>query len=342
MVNPLGGMMADAYPLAGVLLLITASLLALLYMASVILNHRKLRSWIYNEAFQAFATALFLFLATGLLSAAADLTGVFYAKLAEQNNLGEVSDLVTANAQVENSAEEHILFARAYLLTRLDKLNSYYNTFFYLYTITAASGSQSVNFPEYPGVKFSLGLFDWIAKFVQPFVEYSYYGFLFIYFQLGLLELIKSYFFYAFPAGLVMRSFPFTRSLGSFLISSAIALYFVYPFFLSLLLLTNYDSTLQIAESDIMNAAKSEYPGQYLVYWVQQKLRHEQIAGDAGMSQSIQNTVFSAFSFIQFILLTMILYPLISFVAAYTFLHQFSALMQANVADLGRGLLKLI
>ncbi|MGC8923881.1 MAG: hypothetical protein ACP5KJ_01660 [Candidatus Micrarchaeia archaeon] len=332
MVDVYSSIMTDAYPLTLVLLMITSSLLAILYMVSKFINSKKLESWIVNEVFQCLATALFLFLAVGLLTAVADISGIFISEIAKQNNLNEVNDLVKANRQ----SELHISFAYAYLLTRLDKLNKVYDWLFYTYTISATLSSTAAFFPGHGGTPIGLGVSKGIATIIESFIGYTFYGFLFVYIQLGILELAKAYFFHAFPAGIVLRAFPFTRSLGSFLIASSIGLYFVYPFFLSVLLLSN-THTLDVKESDIISAVKREYPSQFLVYWIQQKLTHKSV--DEEITASGISTITS---FIQFTLLTMILFPLISFTATYTFIHQFAALMQANVADLGRGLIRLV
>ncbi|GEM_PF-3712929 len=342
MADVYAGMMAGAYPLATVILLITASLISILYMVAHIINNRKIESWVKNEIFQCFATVVLLFLAVGLLSLASELAGTFLTEVANANGLQDVVALVTSNQQLGNAPEPHIMFARVYLLSRLDVLSEMYNSLFYMYALTSTAGMSGAWFPEQGLIKVGLGSLAAIGNFIQPILEYIYYGFLFVYFQLGLLEIIDSYFFYAFPAGLVLRSFPFTRSLGSFLIATAIGLYFVYPFFLSLLLLTNYETTLDINEDAIMGLIKNEYPSQYLVYYVQQRLLHEDVAGATSTSASSLSMWGKISSAVQFLLLTMILYPLIAIIAAYTFIHQFAALMQANVADLGRGLVKLI
>lgn len=340
MIDVYSSIMTDAYPLAGVLLIIMASIFAILYMASVFFDARKLKGWIVNEAFQALATAVLLFIAVGLLNSTINLSAIFFSELAEQNNLTDVSEMIRTSMNSGQLSDTNMMFARAYLLTRLDRLNDIYDHLFYTYAETSTVDSAKINFPESRPVNVGLGFFGKVADLVRELVNYLYYGFLFVYFQLSLLELMKAFFFYAFPAGIVLRAFPFTRSVGSYLIASALALYFVYPFFLSLLLISDY-SSLDVTQSEIINAVRSESPSTFLIYWVQQKLRHEEILGEDETATEISSlkTMLSA---IQFILLTMTLYPFVSFVAAYTFLHQFSALMQANVSELGRGLLKLI
>ncbi len=342
MVDVFSGIMVDAYPLAGTLLIISGTIFSLLYMASVFFDARKLKSWVANEAFQALATAVFLFIAVGMINSMMGLSDGFFEALADQNNLQELQALIDANSRQQVPAESHMMFARAYLLSRLDKLNGLYDDMFYTYSFLSVAGSKCTTFPESKPVCFGLGAFTKIAQFIHEIINYLYYGYLFVYFQLSLLELMKSFFFYAFPAGIVLRAFPFTRSVGSYLIALAIGLYFVYPFFLSLLLLSDYQS-LDVSEGGILKAIKSESPSAFLTYWVQQKLRHEEIASPSITENYPMLSGFETIaSSIQFILLTMTLYPFVSFVAAYTFIHQFSALMQANVAELGRGLIKLI
>jgi len=48
------------------------------------------------------------------------------------------------------------------------------------------------------------------------------------------------------------------------------------------------------------------------------------------------------FNFARTILLHMFLFPMIAFTATYTFIHAFAGFMQANVSELGRGLIRLV
>ena len=337
--------MAGAYPTAGILLVITASILAMLFMASRFIGSKKLESWIANEAFQCLATAAILFFAVGILSMGTSLMGIFLEKLAEENNAAELLSFLKSHQELQSGAvgvqalhsEPHMAFARSYLLVTLDKLNGAYDWLFYTYSTLSVAGNSGAFFPQVGKIGIGLGLSGKIAAMIYPMIEYIYYGFFFVYFQLGILELVSSYFFYAFPAGIVLRSFPFTRSLGSFLIASAVGLYFIYPFMLSLLLIANHGGDLDVEENDVIRLMKKEYPSQFMLYYVKNKAM--------GSEVDISNTISgigTIGSFVQFIMFTMILFPLVALVATYTFIHQFAGLMEANISDLGRGLIRLI
>jgi nitrate reductase NapE component len=244
----------------------------------------------------------------------------------------------------------HILGARAYLLTRLDKLQNMYDWIYYTYAIAGTTGSFQRNFPEKTAKPPYSSFASKISEYVQSTLEYIFYGFLFIYIQLALLDLIKTYFVFAFASGVVLRAVPFTHAVGSFLIASAVGLYFIYPLFLTLLLLLNYDISLDLQQSDIIGIAKQENPGLYLNYYIEKTLMHQQFYGTAAAAGEQPRSSFSSLlngideikNIVQFLMLTMILYPLIAFVITYTFIHQMAELMEANVADLGRGLVRIL
>ncbi|MEM3364368.1 MAG: hypothetical protein QXS93_02550 [Candidatus Micrarchaeia archaeon] len=326
-----------AYTNAGILLVATATLLAIVYMASKFIQSKKVESWVSNEAFQCLATAGILYFSVGIMLAASQVIGVFLVQLADLNNLQDVAIIMC------NANEPHMFGAKAYLLTRLDRLNSIYDWMFYTYAGAGAVGGIGAFFPQQGTISFMLGLPMRIIENIESLIQYIYYGFLFVYIQLGLLELIQVYFAYAFAAGVALRAVPFTHSLGSFLIASAIGLYFVYPVFLTIMLLANQDTALNVTQNEFAAIAKSEFPGVYLSYYISKQLAHQ--AYFSGNPESITGftTAYETLkSPVQFLLLSMILYPLVAFVATYTFIHQFAELMEANISDLGRGLVRLI
>ncbi|MCX8200186.1 MAG: hypothetical protein N3G76_01830 [Candidatus Micrarchaeota archaeon] len=327
----------ESYVYAGILLVATATLIAIVYMLAKFIQSKKVESWVSNEAFQCLATAGILYLGVGIMLAASQVLGVFLIQLADSNNMQDVALLMC------NADEPHMFGAKAYLLTRLDRLNSIYDWMFYTYAGSSIFGGMGAFFPSQGTFNFMLGLPQRIAENMESLLQYVYFGFLFVYIQLGFLELIKSYFAYAFAAGVVFRAVPFTHSLGSFLIASAVGLYFIYPAFLTIMLLANQDTTLNVTQNEFVAVAKSEFPGTYLSYYISKQLSHQ--AYYTGDPQSITGftTAYETLkSPVQFLLLSMILYPLVAFVATYTFIHQFAELMEANISDLGRGLIRLI
>lgn len=326
-----------AYVQAGILLVATTTFLAIVYMASKFLQSKKVESWVANEAFQCLATAAILYFGVGIMIAASQIMGVFLVQLAESNGAHDVALLMC------NSQEPHVFGAKAYLLTRLDRLNAIYDWMFYSYAGLHGAGGVGAFFPSQGTKTMGLGLFTRIAENLESLLQYVYYGFLFVYIQLGLLEIIKSYFVYAFSAGVVLRAVPFTHSLGSFLIASAVGLYFIYPFFLTIILLANQDTALNVTQNEFVSIAKNEFPGVYLSYYIEKQITHQALYSGSPDSYTGFLTAFETMrSPVQFLLLSMILYPLVAFVATYTFIHQAAELMEANVSDLGRGLVRLL
>jgi ABC-type multidrug transport system fused ATPase/permease subunit len=400
----------DVMPLTIVLLMISAAIYSLGYMASKFLNNDKMRKRVETEIYQSFATALILFLSVSLFTVFINMSDVFMIELIRLQGLEEVYDvltnpregvneltfeelfegerpLFTEESQVQGerllSSDSHMKYARVFLLNQLNKLDSFYQTIFALNSLThSAFGKVFASASKY------LGGFFTITALKQSVFGYIFYGFFFTYMQLAVLDLIKMFFYFMFPWGIFLRSFSLTNSVGSAMIAMSIGLYFIYPTILGILLISNYD-TLQLEPDEFVTMLIKEEPSEFIDYYLTNKLNYKQLEKEeklkeyheildkdtSGMTiverfehekektekmremmrdsevfgtklgiegDNVSVTADMVMNFVQRILLNMYLFPLISLTATYTFIHAFSGLMQANISELGRGLIRLI
>ncbi len=366
MTDVYASMMTTTIPITIALLLISAGIYALVYMISKFFNNDKLRRWVEGEFHQAFATALFLFLSVGFIGVFINLSGVFMLTLVEEEGLDTLYDyiistsremgvntldnlydfekpLFTSDEQKEMifGSDSHMTFARVFLLHQLDRLNSVYSIFFWFNSTLGTA--YNVFFPA--SGTFLGGYFtSMMTSLKQTIFSYLFYGFFFTYMQLALLDLIQVFFFFMFPAGIFLRAFTFTNSVGSAMIAISVGLYFIYPTVLGLLLITNHQE-LNLTENNMVRIAMADEPSDFLNYQLQTRINYEEIkpptTGDS-FTVSFSQTGEMISSFVQIIVLNMFLLPMVAFTLTYTFIHAFSGFMQANISELGRGLIRLI
>ncbi len=361
--------MVSTIPITIILLLISAGIYALVYMASKFLNNDKLRKWVEGEIHQSFATAVFLFLSVAFITVFINLSGVFMDELIKVQGLDKLYDYMTGTGRVEITnnnqkfeemynlekplfsdeeekdrifnSDSHMKYGRIFLLHQLDRLNSAYDIVFWTNYIFGTP--FSIFFPE-SGKYLTNFVSSPINSLKESIFSYLFYGFFFTYLQLALLDLIQVFFFFMFPAGIFLRAFTLTNSVGSAMIAISVGIFFVYPTVLGILLITNYNE-LGIEETDIIKMAMAEEPSEFLNYQLQVFDNYESVK-PASVVDRVSNTAVQSFelifNFARTILLHMFLFPMIAFTATYTFIHAFAGFMQANVSELGRGLIRLV
>jgi hypothetical protein len=357
--------MVSAIPITVVLLLISASMYAIVYMASKFFGNDKLRKWVEGEIHQSFSTALFLFLAAGFLGVFVNFSGVFMDSLIQHQGLDDLYDSITdvqpvgenkfddmydlekplfendGSREMLYNSDTHVRYARVFLLHQLDRLNSVYEVFFW--TNYVFGTSYSLFFSE-SGSYTGGYVTNPISTLKDSVFSYLFYGFFFTYMQLAIIDLMQVFFYFMFPLGIFFRAFTLTNSVGSAMIAISIGIYFIYPTILGILLITNYQE-LGLEENDIIKIALADDPSEFMNFQMQTRINYDEVKPPSGF-RKITHTVSRTFdvimNFIQTIVLSMFLLPMVAFTATYTFIHAFSGLMQANVSEMGRGLIRLI
>jgi hypothetical protein len=372
MVDVFVSMMEDVVPITVALLLLSASFYALTYMISKILNNDKLRQWTETEIHQTFATAVILFFAASFFGLFINMSDVFMMNLIEIQGLTDLYEsMITPSAdfneenlddfyksggvvtqevldnekgQAMLNADSHMKYSYVFLLRQLNQLNDFYNSVFWANFLIG--NPTEYFFPE--GGKY--GSVSTSGSTLRDSVMgYLFYGFFFTYVQLAMLDLIKVFFFFVFPAGVFLRAFPMTNAVGSSMIAIAVGIYFIYPLVLGILLISNHQE-MNLDEHELIYMVKNEEPSEFLEHQIKAYANFEEVNPEGsgitgqikGVWNSIANTMDLVLNFTQRILLNMFLFPLVAFTATYTFIHAFAGFMQSNVSELGRGLIRLI
>jgi hypothetical protein len=142
------------------------------------------------------------------------------------------------------------------------------------------------------------------------------------------------------PIGLILRSFPVTRGAGGLVTAFALGFAFVFPisYVLIVAMMPNTHalcSQVNVMKEEAVNAHQDpclNNEGAILEKYYQLKAEKGKLGGiSAFLSESI-NIFF----------LQSMFYPLVALVITFTFIRQTSSLLGADLAEIGRGLLKII
>lgn len=170
-----------------------------------------------------------------------------------------------------------------------------------------------------------------------------------MYFQKHLLEFIQSTMLVIFlPAGLVLRAFPFVRSLGNLLIAVSIGLYFVYPISYSLFIITATQGYSQVGKV-FVSASDLRYSVSCLDNLIPDLIRATTTTvfgllrapfSDEISMASILNERINAL--VGELIMLGFVFPFLAGVITYTFIKSFSMVLNADVQEFAEGLVKLI
>lgn len=163
------------------------------------------------------------------------------------------------------------------------------------------------------------------------------YGLMMGYFQIELLRFIEVSMLMVFlPAGLVLRTFPITRGAGGLLIAIALGFFFVFPVsYIITLAGADYGSFCKVADTAIPDELKetSCYTSPADITF--QKGQENKAVGWANnLVSELHNTLF--------IILIGVFSMLYALIITVTFVRATSYVFGSDLAEIGRGLIKLI
>jgi hypothetical protein len=176
---------------------------------------------------------------------------------------------------------------------------------------------------------FYLGLFSHVMRFFLIFSEYT---------------MIQIF----LPIGIILRSFPLTRGVGGLLIGFAIGFGIVFPLTYIIIIAMTQDSSstlcgvLDINMDDVRS--KQMFGAKFLendpcfnnIGTVYSKRYIQQSSTE---SESDLQRIFTA---LKYLYISTVLYPLVSLIITFTFIRQTGSLFGADLAEIGRGLIKII
>jgi hypothetical protein len=137
------------------------------------------------------------------------------------------------------------------------------------------------------------------------------------------------------PLGLLLRSFPLTRGAGGLMVAIALGFGYVFPmtYLLSIAMMPSLGYAcnavnLNLAEESPCFQNQGEI-GSYIL----------EVRAKTG---SINQTIDDARDEISILYLQAFIYPLVSLIVTFTFIRQTGSLFGADLAEIGRGLIKII
>lgn len=306
---------------------VLVAIATLVYMLGIALGMMNLKMWAKAEFTNVLAMVLLVSVLIVSINAAWELslsiTSTVY-NLSEMNAGGAGGAQVDQFWLAKNYINESLKCERAVYRTAF-LLNMWYEPFEKI--------TSDVSGPEGTGG----GLFGIMSGFLHYITGNITYLILFQYIQYRFLDLVQVMMMPLFlPIGIVLRTFPATRGAGGLMMAVALGFYFVFPMsyvFIYASAPTSGSLCLEIEQAQVP-PNNSCYANVADIYVQRGMLKSNQPQLE-GTVELLTNTYASFFFHALF-------YPLVSLIVTFTFIRQASSLLGADLAEIGRGLIKLI
>jgi len=341
-------MMADLFlfwtfgwvPLCILVAVMSLFIAALAHMLGTAFGIPNLVLYAKSEYMQVLATVLIILAALSMVFVGGRISGSIAAQLAAASGNTDFG-AIPPGAQADP-----FTLARAYILqVPVDCMKTIYWAVYYKNIWTELWSSVSFNVGNVEGVSggfFTAGVVS-LAHFAAQNITYLA---LFQYVQYSLLRFSQYTLLQIFlPIGLVLRAFPITRGVGGLMTAFALGFAFVYPITYVLIVAmmpsnqfactqvsTNTDFSRQmfgakfLEDDPCFNNAGAQTMMGYKVSSDSQR--------DSGMASLVHA--------VNQLYLQAVFYPLVSLIITFTFVRQTGSLFGADLAEIGRGLIKLI
>ncbi len=316
----------------------------LVHMAGKALNLHNLEAWAKAEYVQAGVSLLIVLFAITMVHVGGNVISEITGNMAQETGNIQLASSATANAG------DPVKIAQAYLLEGPLKCE-----------INMYTWARKLNFWAEMGnaVSFSVGNVEGVGGgyFYAGRVSATHYAAqnlaylgLFNYIQYHLLDFSQYTMLQIFlPIGLILRDFSPTRGTGGFMIALALGFAFVFPMsYLMIIMITPTDTYacthIGVVPDVAGTAARTAYAKEFLQEdpcannagsIIMHTLRAE---GDAGKESEIMMLLKSVGQ----LYVQAVFYPMVCLILTFTFVRQTSSLFGADLAEIGRGLIKII
>ena len=323
-------------PIAGAAVLMHFFILAILYMLSRGFSIHDLYRWTKSELAQAFASAALV----GLLFLV--VSGESYGVRFLQNQ----TELVAGNMLMPGAAGAKNIEVRAdpfvasyaYLRNMADCAKTKYMDEFKQNRKREKVLSMTINimlFGFMVPLEFKMLLYSMYQDMVLSHYMANNYTWLSlaVYFQINFLKWVETSMFTVYlPLGLIQRIFPWTRGAGALLAALAIGLYIVYPLMM-VIVITNSGSPPEGCSPVPISVEKnicSTEPASFVDLIESAKAEASSGSGGALGGPASSMVVFGYF------------YPMTVLVIVFAFVRSIAPFLGADIAEMGRGLFKVI
>jgi len=318
----------------------------LLYMFAYAFSFQSMKNWCKSEYMQLLVTVLLVSLLVAFVQTAWRSAG-----LVTELTLSNVAGVELAPGESASPFD----ISKRYLMNLAECERHYYAMLYFINfgVEKAANFGQDVTGGEPLGMWYLTGFVS-LMHYINGMIVYAL---MLQYLQYRALD----YMFITMlqlwlPLGLVLRAFPYTRGAGGFIIAFAIGFFFVYP--LSFMIIISLPGSTfscgdeffnQIRAENELRAQKPICPDYTIA---DSEIARAQAKGNIAADQS------GAWGWIYehswgylvdktrdrviYMLLQSFFYPIIALTVTFTFIRQTGSLFGADLAEIGRGLIKLI
>ncbi|VVC03430.1 Uncharacterised protein [Candidatus Burarchaeum australiense] len=321
---------------AAAILAVMASffIVAIGWMVASAFNHAGLKRWIRSEIYQVLANA---YLVIGLMV----IVGVFLGAVSSvtieiataSGNLNYVDPVSHVNYGTVNNP---FVLAELFLDENIQCLRAWFLNVYLADSFIEPMEHANIGVAGMDAVSASTVLSP-ITGALYFSAHNSSFLLIINYFQRHLFIFIYQTMFTIFlPIGIILRTLPVTRGLGGFIIALAIGLYVVYPVSFAALLLGSRE--MPSGQCSLMIDAR-EAAGIHITsldtYEYHRAKAEHYLPLISNMIDIYNNSI-------PFLVFRSFLFPLIGLTLVFTFVRATAGFFGADIAEVGRGLIKLI
>lgn len=306
-------------------------LVVLMDMASRAMGMQPLQMWVKSEYLQVGVTFLIIIFAGAMVTAGYAVMGEVTSTIAAASGNQPFQTLVNTYVDPFTVAKDYLTGT---LISCQEKV--YYTVASLDLFVEPMSTVQfEVVSVEAIGGGFAFGgftsLFHYLGNGIIYLTLFNYVQyFLLIFCQYTMLPLFL-------PIGLALRAFPFTRGAGGLIVAFSLGFAFVFPmtYMLTIAMMSDISSTC--------NQVASSAPAMSSTPCFNNRGCIEQVALELGAKTGAINQFSDASTGLMSLMyMQAFFYPLIALIMTFTFIRQTSSLFGADLAEIGRGIVKII
>jgi len=306
----------------------------LLQMVAKAFSLQSLNMWVRAEYAQVAVSFLIIFFAVAMVGAGYEVAKNITATLAGASGNIPLQEAISAE-----SLKNPVKIGQAYLDTLVKcEANMYSLIFIYNYPSEFFSKiSLDVLGVESIGGGYALGgmvsVFHYLANNLLYLALFNYVQFFILQFsQFTMLQVFL-------PIGLILRAFPVTRGAGGLITAFALGFAFVFPICYVLIVAMMPNTGAVCSQVAVLGGEASSADAPCLNNAGSQMVAYYKLKSEKGKMGGI--TEFLGDTVNVFFLQSMF-YPLVALIMTFTFIRQTGSLMGADLAEIGRGLMKII
>ena len=323
--------------------LISFFIAVLLQMVAKAFSLQGVNMWVRAEYAQVAVSFLIIFFAAAMVAAATGTSGGDPGVVGEITaNLASASGNIPLNRAIADPANlgNPTRIGQAYLRTLTQCEADIYATVFIYNYFTEFFSKVSLDAVgvEAIGGGWALGGFVSLFHYLDNNLVYLA---LFNYVQYFILQFSQYTMLQVFlPFGLILRAFPVTRGAGGLVTAFALGFAFVFPISYVLIVAMMPNAGAVCSQITVMrDDALSTHSDPCLNNQGEQMQKYFQLKAEKGKVNGVISFVQET---INIFFLQSMFYPLVALIITFTFIRQTGSLMGADLAEIGRGLIKII